>query len=143
MIMKSGKHLFHGLVTCQEGVFQGGMLAVITLEKIQKIERIGGLKCAVTKSLKRNTVFFRVIDHELVRRVSHHGKKFGGFRNNGFALTPGQHRRPKRRDFNILAPYIPVWDLDRIVSNEFRPVELAGLAFQPQLQVAALVSGGH
>jgi hypothetical protein len=65
-----------------------------------------------------------------VRRVIHHCHQFGGFVDDGCAVSPGKYGGKKSCDFNILLFGEKMGHANRVVLDERNLVELVHLAVQ-------------
>jgi hypothetical protein len=121
-----------------ESIFQTFLLAIVVLEEFEKVQGVGNLKGAVFEGKKFFPVFFPVLEYEVVRSAVHQLNKFMGFIDDGLALPPGQYRRPKAHDLDVLFFGEPVGDANGVVRNERGAVVLIYVSVENSFNV-----GGH
>ena len=124
--METGQRLFDVLVffgkVAGKGIFQRFVPPVVLLEEFEEIQRIGGLESAVFELQEGFAVLFLVVEDKVIRGPTHQAEEFLRFTDDGFALPPGQHRRPEPRDLYVLKPAEPVGDTNRVSFDKCRPV---------------------
>lgn len=76
-----------------------------------------------------------VVQHKLMRVVVHFGQQFTAFVYDRHPLTPGEHRRKKTCDLDVLFFLIRMGDNDRIGRNEPRLIVTIYLVIEKCLEV--------
>lgn len=68
--------------------------------------------------------------NELIRYAVHQFNQLAAFGDNGFALSPGKHRRPESHDLDVLLPGKKMRNANRIIGNEAGLVKLIYLGIK-------------